>query len=138
MRDLVEIDDDIRRNARASSAAPSLARARVGASSRRVAVVVERGQVQVGDARARERARAAARPTRDATYDGPWSPVPCATLRDARAALEAASRELSALEAVELARASASGALRASRGKTVDASERVDARAATRGAAAGR
>jgi len=137
MRDLVEIDDDIRRNARASSSAP---RSPARASARRRGASPSSSSGVKSKSQTPEPASALARgaATRDASYDGPWSPLPCATLRDARAALEAASRELSALEAVELARASASGALRASRGKTVDASERVDARAATRGAAAGR
>jgi len=62
-------------------------------------------------------ALAPATPARDGRYDGPWSDAPCGTLRDARRALESASRALSEREAEELARARDGGGL----GRTRDA-----------------
>ena len=52
-----------------------------------------------------------ATPARDGRYDGPWSSTPCESLRDARRALESASRALSEREAEELARARDGGGL---------------------------
>ena len=138
MRDLRDLDDDIRQNASASASASPSSPARASARRRGASPSSSSGVKSKSGTPEPTSALAPRTPARDATYDGPWSPVPCATLRDARSALETASRELSALEATELARANASGALRAPRGKSVDASERVAGRTATRGAALGR
>lgn len=79
-------------------------------------------------------ALAPATPARDGRYDGPWSATPCDSLRDARRALESASRALSEGEAAELARARDGGGLARTSGggasvKTVDSIAIGDANA---------
>jgi len=106
MADLRHLEAEIRADAPSSSSArdasPSPARASTRISGRRLATTASDDDVSRAPA------------PRATPYTGAWSPgETCGNLRDARRALERACAEVSAREAVELARARALGAMTA-------------------------
>jgi hypothetical protein len=128
MADLRHLEAEIRADAPSSSArddSPSPARASTRISGRRLATTASDDDVSRAPA------------PRATPYTGAWSPgETCGNLRDARRALERACAEVSAREAVELARARALGAMtasgalggKASTGGADEAAQGVDAK----------